>query len=99
MLSGACQSHTLSPNPSVPSKTLLTATVSTPSTRLFDIVHADSKLYLVFEFLDVDLKRYIEHKNKSGVPLSLDLVKVSPPVSYHCNQSSPPYVRATPPAR
>lgn len=31
-------------------------------TRLFsllDIVHADSKLYLVFEFLDVDLKRYV----------------------------------------
>ncbi|KAF8750461.1 Pkinase protein [Rhizoctonia solani] len=26
---------------------------------LLDIVHADSKLYLVFEFLDMDLKRYI----------------------------------------
>ncbi|KAL9708832.1 Cyclin-dependent kinase catalytic subunit [Leucoagaricus gongylophorus] len=28
--------------------------------RLLDIVHAEQKLYLVFEFLDVDLKRYIE---------------------------------------
>jgi len=28
--------------------------------KLLDIVHADQKLYLVFEFLDVDLKRYIE---------------------------------------
>ncbi|KAI0074884.1 Pkinase-domain-containing protein [Panus rudis PR-1116 ss-1] len=43
--------------------------------RLFDIVHADQKLYLVFEFLDVDLKRYMENCNKSGNPLSLDLVK------------------------
>jgi len=43
--------------------------------RLLDIVHADSKLYLVFEFLDVDLKRYMENGNKSGNPISLDLVK------------------------
>lgn len=29
--------------------------------RLFDIVHADGhKLYLVFEFLDLDLKKYME---------------------------------------
>ncbi|TFY60216.1 hypothetical protein EVJ58_g5294 [Rhodofomes roseus] len=36
----------------------------TRSSRLLDIVHADAKLYLVFEFLDVDLKRYMEHANK-----------------------------------
>ncbi|KAG9085352.1 Cyclin-dependent kinase catalytic subunit [Ceratobasidium sp. 370] len=35
--------------------------------RLLDIVHADSKLYLVFEFLDMDLKRYMETVNaKNG---------------------------------
>lgn len=45
--------------------------------RLLDIVHADQKLYLVFEFLDVDLKRYMENGNRSGNPISLDLVKVS----------------------
>jgi len=43
--------------------------------RLLDIVHADQKLYLVFEFLDVDLKRYMENGNKSGNPLSLDITK------------------------
>ena len=44
--------------------------------RLLDIVHADQKLYLVFEFLDVDLKRYMENGNGSNNPISLDLVKV-----------------------
>lgn len=28
--------------------------------RLFDIVHQDQKLYLVFEFLDLDLKKYMD---------------------------------------
>ncbi|KAI0052810.1 Pkinase-domain-containing protein [Auriscalpium vulgare] len=41
--------------------------------RLLDIVHADQKLYLVFEFLDVDLKRYIEQGNAAGRPISLEL--------------------------
>ena len=39
-------------------------------------MHADQKLYLVMEFLDVDLKRYIEAGNASGQPLSLELSKV-----------------------
>ncbi|KAI0740054.1 Pkinase-domain-containing protein [Earliella scabrosa] len=43
--------------------------------RLFDIVHADQKLYLVFEFLDVDLKRYMENGNKSGRPITPAIVK------------------------
>ncbi|KAK7696494.1 Cyclin-dependent kinase catalytic subunit [Cerrena zonata] len=43
--------------------------------RLLDIVHADQKLYLVFEFLDVDLKRFMENCNKAGSPISLDIVK------------------------
>lgn len=46
------------------------------SCRLLDIVHADQKLYLVFEFLDVDLKRYMEHANTSGTPMSIEISKV-----------------------
>jgi hypothetical protein len=47
-----------------------------------DIVHADQKLYLVFEFLDVDLKRYMEAGNSQGEPLSLDLCQVMIFVSF-----------------
>jgi len=43
--------------------------------RLLDIVHADQKLYLVFEFLDVDLKRYMENGNSNGDPIPLHMVK------------------------
>ncbi|PPR05021.1 hypothetical protein CVT24_010214 [Panaeolus cyanescens] len=43
--------------------------------RLLDIVHADQKLYLVFEFLDVDLKRYIETGNQNRTPITLPIVK------------------------
>ncbi|KAI0739911.1 Pkinase-domain-containing protein [Daedaleopsis nitida] len=42
---------------------------------LLDIVHADQKLYLVFEFLEVDLKRYMENGNKSGRPITPEIVK------------------------
>ena len=45
--------------------------------RLLEIVHADQKLYLVFEFLDMDLKRYIDTGNQNGTPITLDIVKVS----------------------
>jgi len=38
-------------------------------------VHADQKLYLVFEFLDVDLKRYMEQANSSGSPMTVDTVR------------------------
>ncbi|CAA7266738.1 unnamed protein product [Cyclocybe aegerita] len=43
--------------------------------QLLDIVHADQKLYLVFEFLNVDLKRYIETGNQNRTPISLQIVK------------------------
>jgi cyclin-dependent kinase len=45
--------------------------------RLLDIVHADQKLYLVFEFLDVDLKRYMETGNQNRTPITKEIVKVS----------------------
>ena len=41
-------------------------------------MHADQKLYLVCEFLDVDLKRYMDNGNKSGRPITPALVKVRP---------------------
>jgi cyclin-dependent kinase len=43
---------------------------------LLDIVHADQKLYLVFEFLECDLKRYIETGNSNRNPISPAIVKV-----------------------
>lgn len=46
-------------------------------TRLLDIVHSDAKLYLVFEFLDLDLKRYMDSiGDKDG--LGPPIVRVSP---------------------
>jgi len=46
--------------------------------RLLDIVHSDSKLYLVFEFLDCDLKKYMDtHGGKEG--LAPGIVKVCHP--------------------
>ena len=58
------------------------------SSRLLDIVHADQKLYLVFEFLDVDLKRYMENGNKNGKPIQLNTVKVSSTLPYIPSESS-----------
>ena len=43
--------------------------------RLLDIVHSDAKLYLVFEFLDCDLKKYMDTiGDKDG--LGPNMVKV-----------------------
>ena len=43
--------------------------------RLYDIVHSDAhKLYLVFEFLDLDLKRYMESVPKEQ-PLGNKIIK------------------------
>ncbi|KAM0746290.1 Pkinase-domain-containing protein [Meredithblackwellia eburnea MCA 4105] len=42
--------------------------------RLFDIVHNDTKLYLVFEYLDLDLKRYMD-KVGEGEGLGPDIVQ------------------------
>jgi len=43
--------------------------------KLLEIVHADQKLYLVFEFLDMDLKRFMDKGNACGKPISPDIVK------------------------
>ena len=34
--------------------------------RLIDVVHQDAKLYLVFEYLDLDLKRHMDNVKKEG---------------------------------
>ena len=41
---------------------------------LLDVVHSEKKLYLVFEYLNQDLKKYVDNSPVAG--LSLPLVKV-----------------------
>ncbi|KIM27575.1 hypothetical protein M408DRAFT_330008 [Serendipita vermifera MAFF 305830] len=43
--------------------------------KLLDTLHYEAKLYLVFEFLDNDLKRYQEKMNAARTPLSIELIK------------------------
>ncbi|XP_002740677.1 cyclin-dependent kinase 2-like [Saccoglossus kowalevskii] len=39
--------------------------------RLLDVVHSEKKLYLVFEYLNQDLKKYMDSSPPSGLPLPL----------------------------
>ncbi|XP_060081900.1 cyclin-dependent kinase 2-like [Ylistrum balloti] len=39
--------------------------------RLLDVVHSEKKLYLVFEYLNQDLKKYMDSCPPSGLPSSL----------------------------
>ena len=68
-----------------------------PPCRLLDIVHADQKLYLVFEFLDVDLKRYMEAGNSQGTPLTLELCQVC--AFHYCLGAPAPPLPSISPAR
>nr|AAP94021.1 cyclin-dependent kinase 1 [Ustilago maydis] len=45
--------------------------------RLFDIVHQESRLYLVFEFLDLDLRKYMDHvsRNRGGDGMGPEIVR------------------------
>ena len=45
------------------------------SFRLHDVIHCDSKLYLVFEFLTQDLKKYMDSVKPPGIKLSLVKVR------------------------
>lgn len=45
--------------------------------RLLDIIHQESKLYLVFEFLDLDLKKYMDNVAHSKEGMGPDIVRVS----------------------
>lgn len=53
----------------------LTRLFTSPQLRLLDICHAESKLFLVFEFLDLDLKRYMD-KVGDGEGMGPGIVKV-----------------------
>lgn len=53
-----------------------TGTPSSPSCSLRDIVHSEAKLYLVFEFLDMDLKKYMDTIGSEADGLGPALVKV-----------------------
>lgn len=57
---------------------LTNASIFQHMNRLLDIVHAEAKLYLVFEFLDMDLKRYMDKVEKvgNGEGLGPDIVRV-----------------------
>eukprot|EP01135_Chromosphaera_perkinsii_P000421 Nk52_evm1s79 gene=Nk52_evmTU1s79 len=39
--------------------------------RLLDVIHQENKLFLVFEFLDQDLKRYLDHRPQGLSPMHL----------------------------
>lgn len=46
--------------------------------RLYDIIHQESKLYLVMEFLDLDLKKYMDNVGKRPDGMGPEIVKVGP---------------------
>jgi serine/threonine protein kinase len=54
--------------------------------RLRDVVHTDNKLYLVFEYLDQDLKKYMDTCGHG--PVDPELVKVTPTRSSRSHRSS-----------
>ncbi|XP_075758045.1 cyclin-dependent kinase 2 isoform X2 [Pelodiscus sinensis] len=39
--------------------------------KLLDVIHTENKLYLVFEFLHQDLKKFMDSSSVSGIPLPL----------------------------
>lgn len=41
------------------------------SCRLLDVIHTENKLYLVFEFLHQDLKKFMDASALTGIPLPL----------------------------
>ncbi|NXN74989.1 CDK2 kinase, partial [Himantopus himantopus] len=41
------------------------------SRRLLDVIHTENKLYLVFEFLHQDLKKFMDSSSISGIALPL----------------------------
>ncbi|NWS18820.1 CDK2 kinase, partial [Pachyramphus minor] len=42
-----------------------------PFLRLLDVIHTENKLYLVFEFLHQDLKKFMDSSSLSGIALPL----------------------------
>ena len=49
--------------------------------RLYDVVHSEKKLTLVFEFLDQDLKKYLDNAGDAG--LDAPTIKVFSNIKRH----------------
>lgn len=49
----------------------LTSVHGPPFPRLLDVIHTENKLYLVFEFLHQDLKKFMDASALTGIPLPL----------------------------
>ena len=45
--------------------------------RLLDVIHFEKKLYLVFEYLDRDLKKYMDSSPPEGIPCELVKVRLA----------------------
>lgn len=64
--------------------------------RLRDVIHTENKLYLVFEFLHQDLKKFMDSSTLTGIPLPLVKVKLPLvqqaicPVTHTCRISGGP---------
>jgi len=52
---------------------------------LLDIVHCEKKLYLVFEFLALDLKKYLDTVSVTGLPMALVKVDILVLISDTCD--------------
>ena len=50
---------------------------------LIDVVQSDAKVFLIFEFLDRDLKRYIDLTASSPVSIKLVKVQTVPNFPFH----------------
>ena len=64
-----------------------------PCRSLEDVVHEDRKLYLVFEFLDVDLKKHMDsnphlYQDQSMAKVGKELLVIAPRVEHGAH--SPP---------
>ena len=46
---------------------------------LLEVLHCDRKLFLVFEFLDYDLKKYMDSTAPNGMPQEVVKVRLSAP--------------------
>ena len=64
--------------------------------RLQDVVFSRNLLYLVFDYMDLDLKKYMESVDPVGMPP--ELIKVSIPCPFVvCADIAAKFLRTTPP--
>ncbi|CAD6884560.1 unnamed protein product [Tilletia controversa] len=63
------------PSTAIREISLLKETQDDNIVRLYDVIHQDSTLYLVFEFLDLDLKAYMEKVSSNPEGMNADIVR------------------------